>query len=457
MIILFKIAFRSILKNTKRSALIGLTLALSCTLLLFSFAIGNGIERQIVDKYRNFQSGDVSVVWSNVKEYDVNDPSRLLFSDFDIKKDKENKSALKRLDEFMLQNGSEAERFFKTVRVNGTLDTGSYASFSTILGPSEEELKYLEDKKVFELVEGDSPYGHKYGICISDDVSTKYNILPGDWVTLDCKTEHGFVNTLEYQVVGLYKSTSDYDSIYVYMTRSDALELLDQEPEYFQGARIFLKDKDNAASFSKRLNDYLTSGNDVLRAEPMEVSAGFYTMIAGFLKTLFTVFVVFLMFIIAVGIRSVVRMNLFERMKEFGTLRAIGFNRFQNFLVIFLEVLILSFVFFCMAFIINLGLVKAFSGPGIFVGKGAIAYALGGVSIHPVFVMSDTIPAMAVIVSFSLFAPLKPGLKLCFQRITDLLSQNQKPVSAIAVFFRGLVRKNGKNNRTKNNSGRVII
>ena len=67
-------------------------------------------------------------------------------------------------------------------------------------------------------------------------------------------------------------------------------------------------------------------GSGLLRAESISRSGQFYLVIAGYLKSLFTLFVVFILLVIAVGIRSVVRMNLAARMKEFGTMRAIGFN-----------------------------------------------------------------------------------------------------------------------------------
>ena len=450
MVVLLKIAFRNILKNKKRALLIGLTLALSSTLLLFSFSIGNGIERQIIDKYRDFQSGDVTVLWSNVKKIDPSDPSRLFFSAFDMKSDKDNREAIKRLDEFMRQNVGEIKNSFKSVRGNGTLDTGSYAAFSMIFGLSQDEMRYLSDKRVFQLVVGEAPYSGEYGICISDDAAKKYNISLGDWVTLDCTTARGFVNTQEYRVTGFYRSSSDYDSIYVYMSSEDALELLDQGPEYFQAARIFLRNRADSVDFASRLDSWLTGATDVLRAEPMETSAGFYTMIAGFLKSLFTAFVMFIMFIIAVGIRSVVRMNLFERLKEFGTLRAMGFNRLQNLLIIFFEILLLSLVFFAIAFAVNLGLVALLEVPGIYVGKGAVAYALGGESIHPLFVLKDTLPAMAILLLFSIFAPLKPGLRLCWQQITDLLAQNQRPMFAIPAMLRSVIG-NGRKKRQQIN------
>ncbi|NJD02460.1 MAG: ABC transporter permease [Ruminiclostridium sp.] len=439
MTVYLKIAFRNILKNKKRTALIGLTLAISCVMLFFSFSIGNGIQRQIIGKYRDFQSGDVSVVWSNVKKIDINDPSRLFFSNFEYKRDKENRQAINRLDEFLDTNGDKVEAVYKSVTGNGMMDTGKYAAYSTIYGLSEEEAGYLQTKGILQLTEGDMTFMQDYGVCISDAAAEKYDIAVGDWVTLDSSTASGYVNTLEYQVTGLYKSSSDFDSIYVYMSRENALELFDQDTVYFQNARIYLDKPENAEKFAGELDAYLTSESGVLRAESITYSSTFYSMITGFLKMLFAFFVVFIMFIIAIGIRSVVRMNLFERMKEFGTLRAIGFNRLQSFLIIFLEIFILSLFFFGAAFVANLLLILLLGSNGIYTGKGAVAYALGGESIRPVFAFSDTFLALGVMTGFSLFAPLKPGLRLCYQKITDMLAQNQKPVSAIGSMIKNAI------------------
>lgn len=446
--IYFKIAIRNILKNKKRTALIGLTLVISCLLLLFSFSVGNGIQSQILGKYRDFQSGDVSVVWENVKKIDNSDPSRLFFSAFDFKRDKENRQAIGRLDEFIKTNDSRISKVFKSVSGYGTMDTGRFAAYSIVFGLSKEEAGYLQEKRILQLVEGGLPFLQDYGICISEAAAEKYKISVGDWVTVDSSTSSGYVNTMEYRVTGLYKSSSDFDSIYIYMNRDDALELFDQDPVYFQNARIYLKEPRDAGKFASELDAFLLAVSPVLRAESMEYSAEFYSMIAGFLKKLFTFFVVFILFIIAIGIRSMVRMNLFERMKEFGTLRAIGFNRSQSFLIIFLEILLMSLFFFGIAFAANLLLVLLLDRNGIYIGKGAVAYAMGGESIRPVFVFADTFTALAIMAGFSLFAPLKPGLRLCFQKITDMLAQNQKPISAIGSTIRGLAAADGKRNKT---------
>ncbi len=383
MLIFFKIAWRNVHENRRKTLLIGITLLLSCVLLLFSFALGNRMEEQILGQYRNFLSGDVTVVWENVKEYEVSDPSRLHFSEFNMKKDEENRSAIARLNAWLDNKKSEIEDTFRVLKGNGVLDTGSYASYSIIVGLDEKEKDFLTRRGTLRMVQGS--LGSEYGICISDMTANEKNIRLGDWVILDGKTASGYVNSLEYQVTGLYNSNSDFDSIYVYMTDTDFRELFDYPGDYFQSVRIYLKSPDTADSFAQSLDEALLQGSDVLRAESINFSGEFYLMIGGFMKSLVTMFVLFILCIIAVGIRSVIRLNLFERIKEFGTLRAVGYNRPRCFLIIFLEIFILALIFFFLALGVTGILVYIFGQTGIPVGKGAIAYILGGESIVPKF------------------------------------------------------------------------
>jgi ABC-type lipoprotein release transport system permease subunit len=125
-------------------------------------------------------------------------------------------------------------------------------------------------------------------------------------------------------------------------------------------------------------------------------------------------------------------------MQEFGTLRAMGFNRRQGFSIVFLEILILSLGFFILALAVVVILIHILDESGIYIGKGSIAYALGGEAIFPVFEFADILPGLLIITLFSFFAPLKPGLRLCYQKITNLLVQDQKPVSAVALMIKSV-------------------
>ncbi len=438
--IFIKTAIRNIIQNRRRTLLIGLTLTISCILLLLSFTLGNGMASQVLDQYRTFQSGDVVVAWDNINEYDVSDPSRLHFSMYERENDKKNLEEIKRLDTYLKSHADEISEYYKALKGDGLLDTGNYATYSIIVGLDRNEAEFLVKNQVVRMLKGRLPLGHKYGVCISDETANQSRIQLGDWITIDSNTASGYVNSLEYQVTGIYESSSEYDSVYIYLNDTDFLELYDQEPEYFHSLRIYLNNPEDSEKFADALDAYILEGTGLLRAEPIEYSGQFYLVIAGYIKSLFTLFIVFILFVIAVGIRSVVRMNLTARMKEFGTMRAIGFKRIHCFLVIFLEIFLLAVVFFIFAFGITGIIVYLLRQTGIHVGKGPVAYILGGEYISPVFKTWDTLTGFLIILCFSIFAPLKPGLELCYQSITHLLSQNLKPVAVFPSLMRSLFR-----------------
>jgi ABC-type lipoprotein release transport system permease subunit len=438
---LLRIAFRSVFADRRRSILIGLSLFISCVVLLLAYAIGNGAGGQLLGRYHATQSADVVVVWKNVLEdVDPSDPGRLQFSEPDGKTRDANAAAISRLDAFLTENASAVTAVYRPVRGFGMLDTGSYATFATINGIGGDELAFLENERVLQLIEGDPLTGFEYGIYISEDTAVKTGIWYGDYVSLDATTASGLVNTMDFQVAGVYRNGAPWYNITVYIRQDDARDLMEWDASWFGSARIYLNDPSSRASFAARLDAALIEAGGALRAEPSDVSTRFWESFAGLLKGVFTFFIVFLLLVIAIGIRSTIRMNLFLRIQEFGTLRAIGFTRPQGFLIVFLEAFLISVLALAAAAIAAGGLVSALAWTGIYVGPGAASYALGAEYVYPVLGITDLVFALAIVTGFSLLAPLGPGLKLCGQKITDMLARRQRRVSTIACLFKGGVQ-----------------
>jgi putative ABC transport system permease protein len=434
----FTIAFRNIVKNGKRSLLIGIAIFISTAFLLLADSLGNGGGAQLVAKYRASTTGDAVVVWKEVKKYDAADPSRLFYSAFDQKQEASNREALGRFNKFLRAHADKIRAVYNSIKAPGTLDTGEYTEWIIVTGIEPQEYDFLRQEKVLELEGGESPFSREYGICISSRMADKYAIPIGAWLSIDSTTKDGYTNTYDYEVTGVYTSSSDFDSTYVYMSRQNALELLDWEPQYFSTSRIFLKDPGQSQQFALSLDQYLTESSDVLRAESFEYAAKFFTLISGAEKGIVTAFVLFLLFVIALGIRSTVRMNLFERLAEFGTLRAMGFDRARMFLIVFLEIFLLSLVACGAAILFSMILVTVLGITGIYTGSDTMAIALGGSYVYPVLYPLDVIVAFLAITLFSVFAALKPGLRLCYQKITDLLAQDQKSLFATAQIIKRL-------------------
>jgi ABC-type lipoprotein release transport system permease subunit len=438
------IAFRNMGKNKRRSMLIGAAICVSTVLLLMASAIGNGSGIQIMRHYKDFWSGDIVAAWKEVKQYSTSDPSRLYYSGFHMKEDKANREALQRLAGFLDARRDRIAMVLHSIKSPGTLDTGAFTAWIAVAGLEPEEYELLDRGRYLVLDEGESPFSREYGVCISRKIADDYGISIGDWPTIDVTTKDGYTNTFDYEVTGIYRNGSEFDGIYVYMSRENALALLDWDPSFSSTIRVFLKDPSESQEFADSLDAYLLESSDVLRAESFGYASHFYSLISVFVKSIFAFFVFFLLFVIALGIRSTVRMNLFERQAEFGTLRAIGFGRASAFAIVFFEIFMLGIAAGGAALALSGVLAIVFGLTGIPTGPGPLASVIGGEFIFPVLYPVDVAVAFFAIAVFSLFASLKPGLRLCYQKITDLLNQDQKALFAVVEFLKRITARHTK-------------
>jgi ABC-type antimicrobial peptide transport system permease subunit len=147
------------------------------------------------------------------------------------------------------------------------------------------------------------------------------------------------------------------------------------------------------------------------------------------MRSIFFLFMVFLLIIIAMGLRSTVRLGLFERMREFGTIRVVGYGRGQSFALIFLEFFFLALIAMAGAFILTGILVAIIGRTGVHIGSGPQTYFFGGESFYPEIRIGDLIDGFLVILLFSLVSTLSPGLKISFQKIPDLLARKPRSIS----------------------------
>jgi putative ABC transport system permease protein len=435
------IACRNIIKNKKRSLFIGTAIFISCFFLLISNAVGNGTADAIVKEYYYQQAGDVVLLWEKALEIEKDSPSRIYLSQFEADKVRENKQALAKLESFLKQHTSDIRQSFQVVRRGVLLVTSEDIINANVYGMSDGEWEFLQQKKLIQLEQGEFDPHEDYTIIISRLIADTNNLKVGDWVTLDATSAYGANNSLEYKISAVYRNGVPWNNDYIYMTEKDARLLYDFDPEDFDSMRIYLKNPDTSEVFARTLDTSLTETSSVLRALEGKEACVFFTQQAEFFKSLYTFFVIFLLIIIGFGIRATVRMNLFERMREFGTLRAIGYNRRQNFFIIFCEIFLLALFSLLGAFILSTFIVLITSQTGIYVGSGAASWLFGGDYLYPKLEYQDVLFALAVIFILSLLAPFKPGLKLCYQKITDILLKRQEKTLLVVLMIKNIFRR----------------
>jgi ABC-type lipoprotein release transport system permease subunit len=179
---LVKIAFANVIKNGKRSLLIGTAIFVSCSLLLISGAFGNGTAAAITNEYYYQQAGDVVLLWENALKIEKDSPSRIYLSQFDPQKVVENKKALARVAEFLRLHESEINNAFPVVRRSAMVVTAEDMIDVNIYGLSSDEWRFLEPRKTVNLEEGAFEAASDSSVIISRLIADAAHLGVGDWI-----------------------------------------------------------------------------------------------------------------------------------------------------------------------------------------------------------------------------------------------------------------------------------
>ncbi|MCL6559300.1 MAG: FtsX-like permease family protein [Firmicutes bacterium] len=441
-----KIAFRHILLHRRRSVLTGLAVFIPSFLLFFSASAMNGIERQVLKKYVNLQTGEVVVVWESLKKVNNTDPTRFInttqTNSFDVAKNRQNRMAMARLREYLDEHREEIRAFFPTIRRNARLVSGrDLDSLFLVYALTPESSAFLLETKTLEMVEGSLLAATDHTVCISQEKAEQHGLQLGDCLTIEATTPYGAKNSMDFIVGGIYANGAAYDNWYGFVAEQEARGLLDYDPGYFDLARIYLKNRAHTRRFAQALDRHLLAGGRGLRAESYDEASVAYMNNAQSIRSIFFVFMVFLLIVIAIGLRSTVRLGLFERMREFGTIRAVGYGNGQSFVLVFMELFFLALIVLAVAFILTGILVAILGRTGVYIGSGPNTYFFGGESFYPEIRIGDLVDAFLVILLFSLVSTLGPGLELSFQKIPDLLAKRPRPIHWWKVIARSARRQ----------------
>lgn len=439
---LLKVALRSVKLNSRRMFLIGVAIFVSSFLLLFVCGAMNGAAVQTLKRYTSIQTGDVLVMWKNL--YNTSNLNVERFIDvsdtmsFDPNNGSGNHQAVGRMNKFLSQNQDRIAATVPTIRRNAQIEEKKITDPAFIIyGIAPGSEKYLFQNGSLQLTSGAYLPRQKDTICISEEKARSDSIKLHDQIKVNLVTADGGTKTQEFTVTGLYEAGAFYDGFYGFIPYDQAEKLYNIDKSYADVYRIFLKNQNDSDRFATRLDSDLTKSGDLLRAQSYTEANLFFPNISSLVKLIFGTFILLLLLIVAVGLRSAVRMNIYERMKEFGTLRAIGFSRRQVFSLIFLEVFFLSAAFLIGAAAVSMILISILHFTGVYVGTTG-ASVFGGDRFYPFLQFSDILTVILIILLFSLVSVFGPGIHIVYQEITDILVNRQKHIHPLFKMVKGI-------------------
>lgn len=327
--LVFKLAFRNILRQKRRSLFTAFSMVLGATLICLVIGLEEGAYVNMIDAFTGAQTGHAQI---HEKEY-LDRPG--LYKNFEWN------GELEELIHSFPEVRTVSPRVFAGVLAfQDTTTTGGM--IKGIIPEVEAGATGLDRK----LGEGEYfPENVRNGVIISNRMSEILKAGVGDEIILISQAADGSIANDIFNVTGIL--SKDVDSLEpntIFVKMEEAQEYLFLHGRVHQAA-IFLDDYNKSIRFSRRINEEMKKNSiSGVSAEPWEViESQFYVSMEADKEGSYIAFLI-IVIVVAMGVLNTVMMSILERMKEYGVMKAIGTQPSLIFSSIVVENTILSII-----------------------------------------------------------------------------------------------------------------
>ena len=324
---LFLLAARNIFRQRGRSAATLIAIAVGVAGLILAGGFVQDIFIQLGEAIIHSQSGHIQITREGYHEGKSRAPESYLINSPNELKSKIGQSTSK-------IHSTMARLSFSGILNNGKRDLG-------IIGEGIEPKAEAALGTYLNFVAGralrDSDLD---GVCIGQGVARSLGLKIGDRVTLAMTLAAGAVNTLDFEVIGIFQSFSkEFDSRAVRISLEAAKTLMDTQAAHM--IVVTLEDTKDTANVTAELKQLL-SGNKLQIAAWNELS-DFYGKTISLYDRQFGILRLIILIMVLLSVVNSVNMTLFERTREFGTMLATGDRSQVIFRLIMAESILLAF------------------------------------------------------------------------------------------------------------------
>lgn len=345
---LFKLALRNIFRQKVRTGMTIAAIVFGVNGLILAGGFVQDIFIQLGEAIIHSQTGHIQVFRKDFRSRGARQPDRFMID--------EPEALSERIAALPAVAEVAARLNFSGLLNNGKRDLA-------IIGEGIEPDKEARLGTYLQILEGRQLNdADQFGVVVGQGVAHSLNLTPGDRLTLVMTTADGALNTLDFEVVGVFQSFSkEFDARAVRIPLSAAQELMATS-----GANVLVATLDEtehtdvALEAIKQLLD-----PDALEAQSWRELSDFYDKTRNLYDRQFGVLQLIILFMVLLSVANSVNMSAFERMSEFGTLQALGNRKRQIFKLIVVENAILGAVGASLGVVIGVGLALVISAIGI--------------------------------------------------------------------------------------------
>lgn len=318
-------ALRNVFRQRVRSAATLAAISLGVAGLILASGFVQDIFIQLGEAIIHSQSGHLQVARQGYREGRTRAPESYL---------------IERPDELKAKLAAEpgVQRVLARLGFSGVLNNGKrdLGIVGEGVEPAAEAalgsyLQYIEGRA---LADGDSD-----GIVLGQGAARSLGLKAGDRVNLVMSLPQGAVNTLDFEVIGVFQSFSkDFDARAVRIPLAAARQLMDTDAAHVMVV-VLERTEDTDGVLAALSGKLAAQGYEV--ASWRELS-DFYDKTLQLYERQFGVLRLIILLMVLLSVANSVNMTLFERTREFGTMLALGDPPRRVFRLIMTESLLLG-------------------------------------------------------------------------------------------------------------------
>ncbi len=304
---MWKLALRNVLRHKTRSGMTLMAIIVGVVGLILSGGFVQDIFKQLGEMLIHSQSGHIQLALPGYHERGARSPEKYLIADPEPYRT--GALAIDGVEDVM------GRVYFAGLLNNGRADL-------PIIGEGIEPDRETRLGTSLVLTAGRALRDDDaHGIMVGHGLASALKLKPGDWANLVLNTADGALNSMEFEVVGVFQTFSkDYDARVVRIPLTAAQDLLAN-----QGV--------NTLVISLRETALTATVVDALKtrfpADEMDVKDwvelnDFYAKTVDMYDAQFGVLRFIILLMVLLSVANSVNMSVFERVGEFGTMMALG-------------------------------------------------------------------------------------------------------------------------------------
>ena len=356
--LIFKLAFRNLFRNTRRTVLTSLLISSSLIVLILVDGLMHGMTNVMVGGITHTLEGEAQVARKGFRndfevEYTIDDPASVISQ---------------------LEENKTLEGFGPRVIIGGMIASSYNTTGSLVYGvDAKQELKVSRISEA--IIEGQYLSGEPREILIGKPMAELLEVELGDRLIITAATVDTNEITQElFRLSGIFEfGPEEMDKNLVFINLDKAQSVLGMRGNLHQIALRFM-DPEDAKNKELPLFKQLTNEeNEALGWLDLQPSIGAMIEMAGF-STAIVGAILFLL--TSLGVINSMFMSIYERIYEFGVAKAIGTTPRQIIQLVLFEALLLALISCVFGLVIGYFLGDYFSIHGIPMGKMEVSGVL---------------------------------------------------------------------------------